>query len=85
MNFTKLPNKGHSLNKGQWLSYQSVRYLESLLYPKKPANFKVLRCLLHMRMYEHAHVPEKATSFFLLGKLASERILSTQVSPEIDG
>ena len=32
MNFTKLPNKGHSLNKGQRLSYQSVRYLESRLY-----------------------------------------------------
>ena len=27
-----LPNKGHSLNKGQRLSYQSVRYLESRLY-----------------------------------------------------
>ena len=30
--FYKLPNKGHSLNKGQRLSYQSVRYLESWLY-----------------------------------------------------
>ena len=32
MNFTKLPNKGHSLNKGQKPVYQSVRYLESTLY-----------------------------------------------------
>jgi len=29
MNSTKLLNKGHSLNEGQRLSYQSVHYLES--------------------------------------------------------
>ena len=30
--FPKFLNKGHSLNKGQRLSYQSVRYLKSWLY-----------------------------------------------------
>ena len=37
MNFTKLPNKGHSLNKGQKPVYQSVRYSESTLYKEKNA------------------------------------------------
>ena len=38
----------------------------------------------------HVHMstrtgPKRRPLFFLLGKLASERILSSQVSPEIDG
>ena len=51
MNFTKLPNKGHSLNKGQKPVYQSVRYSESTLYILVQMSFTIAMIAIYTYQY----------------------------------